>query len=245
MNFILNTLHIQNDGASENDCNCIIHETFYGKLASTVICDNCKNAYTKVDPYMDLSLDVRNQAKKRKLDPHVKEEASLGLRDCLERFTTREKLSGDYTCPSCEEKQSATKQFSIKSLPPFLPIHLKRFDYSKSASSKIETRVSFPMKLDLFPYTTQYKSGQTKASKLNGPPNANHNMNTPANSHMYELASVIVHKGKMDSGHYVSYSREENEWFLFDDSKVVLVPEADVLAAEAYILFYMVSGMET
>lgn len=61
---------------------------------------------------------------------------------------------------------------------------------------------------------------------------------------MYELSSVIVHKGKIDSGHYVSYSREGNDWFMFDDSKVVLVNEADVLAAEAYILFYMVAGLE-
>jgi ubiquitin carboxyl-terminal hydrolase 22/27/51 len=53
---------------------------------------------------------------------------------------------------------------------------------------------------------------------------------------MYELSSVIVHKG--------NYAREGNDWFLFDDSKVVLASEAEVLGAEAYLLFYMVSGLE-
>lgn len=100
------------------------------------------------------------------------------------------------------------------------------------------------MKLDIYPYTTQHKSSQTKAAKMSGPPNTNYNMNTPTNSLIYELSSVIVHKGKIDSGHYVSYSREGNDWFLFDDSKVVLVSEAEVLGAEAYLLFYMVSGLE-
>jgi ubiquitin carboxyl-terminal hydrolase 22/27/51 len=101
------------------------------------------------------------------------------------------------------------------------------------------------MKLDIYPYTTAYRSTQPKAPKgAVVPPNSNHNVNTPANSLFYELSGVIVHKGKIDSGHYVSYSREGNDWFAFDDSKVVLVSEAEVLAAEAYLLFYMVSSLE-
>lgn len=61
---------------------------------------------------------------------------------------------------------------------------------------------------------------------------------------VYELSSVIVHKGKMDNGHYVSYSREGDEWFLFDDSKVVLVEEREVLGAEAYMLFYVIRDID-
>jgi ubiquitin carboxyl-terminal hydrolase 22/27/51 len=241
---MLNTLHLQNDGSSENDCKCIIHQTFYGKLCSTVTCDKCKNTNTALDPYMDLSLDLRTHSKKRKLDSGG-EEVPMDLRDCLERFTGREKLSADdYTCQNCKERQNATKQLSIKRLPPVLSIHFKRFEHTKSTSSKIETKISFPMKLDLFPYSTVHKTTQMKSAKLASPPNSNHNINSPANSIMYELAGVIVHKGKIDSGHYVSYSREGNDWFMFDDSKVILVSEADVLAAEAYLLFYMVSTLD-
>lgn len=99
------------------------------------------------------------------------------------------------------------------------------------------------MKLDLYPYTTLQKE-QVKAAKASGSPNTNYNMNTPANSLTYELSSVIVHKGKIDSGHYVSYSREGSDWFAFDDSKVVLANEAEVLNAEAYIVTYMVSSLD-
>lgn len=125
MQFMLNTLHLQNEGTPDEDCQCIIHQTFYGKLCSTVTCDKCKNTNTAVDPYMDLSLDIRNHAKKRKLDS-AGDDAALDLRDCLERFTGREKLAAeDYTCNSCKERQNATKQLSIKRLPNVLSIHLK------------------------------------------------------------------------------------------------------------------------
>ena len=130
MQFILNGLHLQNGGSSYDssatDCKCIIHQTFYGKLSSTVTCDKCKNITTALDPYMDLSLDLRiqPQRKKAKVDASLVE--PLDLWDCLDRFTSREKLAAaDYTCQKCESGQNATKQLSIKQLPPVLPIHLK------------------------------------------------------------------------------------------------------------------------
>jgi ubiquitin carboxyl-terminal hydrolase 22/27/51 len=83
-----------------------------------------------------------------------------------------------------------------------------------------------------------------QSSKSSAAIKSNYNINSPANSLTYELSSVIVHKGKIDSGHYVSYSREGNDWFLFDDSKVVLVSEAEVLDANAYLLFYTVGSLE-
>jgi ubiquitin carboxyl-terminal hydrolase 22/27/51 len=59
----------------------------------------------------------------------------------------------------------------------------------------------------------------------------------------YELSAVIVHKGEINSGHYVNYARKGSDWFLFDDSKVVLVDEAEVLAAEAYLLVYVIEDL--
>jgi ubiquitin carboxyl-terminal hydrolase 22/27/51 len=127
MQFMLNTLHLQNGGSTDSeDCRCVVHQTFYGKLSSTVTCDNCRNTTTALDPYMDLSLDVRNLPKKRKLEGGAKDQAQLDLRDCLERFTGREKLgAAEYTCQNCDSGQNATKQLSIKRSPPVLPIHLK------------------------------------------------------------------------------------------------------------------------
>lgn len=127
MQFILNALHLANSGSSDSeDCSCIVHQTFCGRLSSTVTCDSCRNVTTAQDPYMDLSLDVRNQAKKRKLNAGNADEMPLNIRDCLERFTAKEKLgSAEYTCRNCDSPQNATKQLSIQRLPPVLSIHLK------------------------------------------------------------------------------------------------------------------------
>lgn len=46
--------------------------------------------------------------------------------------------------------------------------------------------------------------------------------------------------GKIDNGHYISYSRQGDDWYRFDDSMVVQVDEKQVLGAEAYMLFYVV-----
>ncbi|KAJ9647158.1 hypothetical protein H2199_002144 [Coniosporium tulheliwenetii] len=247
MQFILHALHSENGGTSETSasspsCPCIIHQTFYGHLTSTVTCDKCHNITTAIDPIMDLSLDLRSQAKRRKLDAaDPTKSADIELKECLDRFTAREKLpAADYTCQKCEGGQhAATKQLSVKTLPPVLCIHLKRFEHSKAASSKIETNVRFPLQLDMWPYTTRAKSAAVAEGKKGAV-----SAEPPAPSCVYELSSVVVHKGKLDSGHYISYSREGSEWFQFDDSKVILASEAEVLAANAYLLFYIVRELD-
>ncbi len=85
MQFILNTLHLANGGSTDadEDCKCVVHQTFCGKLSSTVTCDSCRNVTTALDPYMDLSLDVRTQPKKRKAEVSNGEEALLDLRGLL------------------------------------------------------------------------------------------------------------------------------------------------------------------
>jgi len=55
------------------------------------------------------------------------------------------------------------------------------------------------------------------------------------------LFAVIVHSGKNShSGHYFVYVRNitKNEWWKMDDARVQVVTEREVLAAEAYMLFY-------
>ncbi|KAF2835971.1 ubiquitin carboxyl-terminal hydrolase 2 [Patellaria atrata CBS 101060] len=244
MQFILNSLHLSNGGDSisssnsnsnPEQCTCIIHKTFYGQLQSTVTCDKCRNVTNTFDPFIDLSLDLRSQVKKRKLDGELKDkDIAMELKECLERFTGKEKLAAaDYTCQSCSKTaQNATKQLSIRRLPPVLSIHLKRFEHAKTAT-KLNTKLSFPIHLDMHPYTTAVLAPKQVAKDRAIP-----SPHPPSTT--YELSSVIVHKGNLDSGHYVGYCKEGGDWFLFDDSKVVLVEEREVLKADAYLLFYVV-----
>jgi ubiquitin carboxyl-terminal hydrolase 22/27/51 len=222
---------------------------------------------------MDLSLDLRIQSKKRKLNgtaktngANGKDDEGMRLEECLGRFTSDERLGKDeYTCHKCGKQRDATKQLSIKQLPPVLSIHLKvcfltlaatrlvelmmceqRFSHAKDKSSKLETPVAYPLTLDMTPYTSLHRPNLKKTSKpqkqsspAKGGAAAEGDTFIDPDVGKYTLSAVIVHKGGIESGHYVSYAREGQDWFLFDDSKVVLVGEGEVLAAQGYLLVYV------
>ncbi|KAI9710524.1 MAG: hypothetical protein M1820_002660 [Bogoriella megaspora] len=112
------------------------------------------------------------------------------------------------------------------------------------ASAKIENKVEFPIVLDVGPYTTRAHDANISSKSTNGTNGVVYGATGVKKEAgdvqaLYSLCSVVVHKGKMDSGHYVNYAKEGGEWFMFDDAKVTMVGEKEVLSAEAYLLFYV------
>ena len=104
---------------NDTSCKCIVHQTFYGKLQSTITCHHCKAINTSVESFLDLSLGLDVLAKKKSL----KTASVLTLERCLdEEYKNSEEC--EYTCPDCHNLE-ATKQLSIKSLPNVLCIQLK------------------------------------------------------------------------------------------------------------------------
>jgi len=61
---------------------------------------------------------------------------------------------------------------------------------------------------------------------------------TPSEMIKYNLIGIIVHTGQVNSGHYVSYSKRGDDWYLFDDENTRKVSAKDVSLKEAYILLY-------
>ncbi|KAI9773463.1 MAG: hypothetical protein M1840_007680 [Geoglossum simile] len=222
LHFVLGQLHASNGGGSdlgeEEMCECIIHKSFYGKLQSDVTCERCHNVTTAVDPVMELNLELQGRSNAMEAQVHG---TIQDLHGCFDRFTSPEKLN-NYNCERCSATdQGATKQLSLSRLPSVLCLQLKRFANVSSTSSKLDYKVQFPLQLDAFRYTAR-----SKRSKAVG-------------SEMYDLLGVIVHMGTIDTGHYISYAREGRQWFRFDDSKVTLASEQEVLSADAYLLFYI------
>ncbi|EAW06899.1 putative ubiquitin C-terminal hydrolase Ubp8 [Aspergillus clavatus NRRL 1] len=223
--FLVDKLHASTEGHVEDHdqaCSCFFHKTFYGKLRSSVTCDKCGNVTKTEDPMVDLSLDVQVQAKKRAMGGGVGPSATPTLNGCLESFTSPEKLmAGVYNCSGCgNTPQKATKQLRIKKLPAILCMQLKRFEHSLAVSEKVEGRVDFPLSINMLPYTT------------------NPNSKVDKSKYIYDLSSAVVHKGKLDAGHYYVYCKQGDQWVLFNDDQVTAVAEADVLNADAYLLFY-------
>ncbi|KAL1964020.1 hypothetical protein VTN77DRAFT_7566 [Rasamsonia byssochlamydoides] len=230
--FLVDKLHASTEGHTEGpdkSCSCFFHKAFYGKIRSSVTCDRCGNVTRTEDPIVDLSLDVQVQAKKRQLGGRGSSSTPT-LNGCLESFTSPEKLMADvYNCSGCGgTPQKATKQLRIKKLPAILCMQLKRFEHTFSVSEKVEGRVDFPLSINMLPYTTKPNSSKVDKSRF-----------------MYDLSSAVVHRGKLDAGHYFVYCRQGDQWMLFNDDQVTAVTEAEVLNADAYLLFYTLRSLST
>ncbi|KAF3490580.1 ubiquitin carboxyl-terminal hydrolase [Arthroderma uncinatum] len=221
--FLVNQLHESTPGHLDCDptCRCFFHTAFFGKLRSTITCGNCGKVSRTEDPVMDVSLDLQVQKRKRALDGgEQKSDASPTLQGCLEGYISPEKLAAsEYGCSQCNSNKGVTKQLRLRKLPVILCMQLKRFERNRSVSEKVDTKVSYPATINMMPYTTRPKS-----------PNRS--------QFQYDLLSVVVHIGDIDSGHYLSYCRHGEQWFKFNDDRVTVVTEAEVLGADAYLLFY-------
>lgn len=128
--FLAEELHERNgDGRrpetdSEHSCNCIIHQTFYGKLQSATTCQNCSGVTNQVQSFLDLSLPLENLTQKKGKKGSSKQSASLSLQECLdEEYIKSDKC--EYRCHNCNSMQQARRQTSIKRLPNVLSIQLK------------------------------------------------------------------------------------------------------------------------
>lgn len=123
-----------------------------------------------------------------------------------------------------KESLPTTKRTSIRTLPNHLIIHLKRFefDFETMQQIKINQRYSFPIDLDLYPYTVDGREDGTEEGS-SGKDDSNLESETLApDDCMYQLSGVVVHVGTAHSGHYYSFIKERgrNNWFEFNDSFV-------------------------
>ncbi|XP_059061543.1 ubiquitin carboxyl-terminal hydrolase 3-like [Achroia grisella] len=193
----------------------IVTAVFGGTLQSEVRCLACGSESKKFDPFLDLSLELPEAGR---------HEAPVALADCLASFVQVEELADTerYFCSSCKCKQKSTKQFWIRRLPNVLCLHLKRFRWHNYFRTKVDTRISFPLRsLDV----SAFAAGGSSGSRTHG---------------LYDLAAVIVHHGSgAGSGHYTAFAINEEQWFHFNDQTVRPADAAAVAACKPYILFYI------
>eukprot|EP00092_Neocalanus_flemingeri_P044100 GFUD01048775.1.p1 GENE.GFUD01048775.1~~GFUD01048775.1.p1 ORF type:complete len:752 (-),score=182.43 GFUD01048775.1:65-1999(-) len=127
-----------------------------------------------------------------------------------------------YSCDKCKKLRNGLKFSQVTRLPDTLCIHLKRFRHDFAFSSKISTRVSFPL------------SGLEMSNWLHP------SLSSTASSSSYSLSGVVCHHGTAGGGHYTCYCYhpDTDTWYEYDDSLVREVDRQTVLNSEAYVLFY-------
>lgn len=197
-----------------------IHEIFRGFLTNQTQCLWCENVTNREEAFLDLSLDIEQNA---------------SVASCLKQFSANELLSNSdkFQCDGCGGLQEAHKRMVLKSAPPVLALHLKRFKYNEQVQrhSKLFHRVTFPPTLRL---DTLVESA------------ALHEQDA-----VYELFAIVVHVGSgPNHGHYISLVKSHGQWLTYDDDVVDLADEDDLLrlygntrencggSEQGYILFY-------
>ena len=200
----------------------LLQHVYGGKVTNQLICQVCGSRNERDEEYFMLSLDVKNQH---------------SITNSLSMYTEGELLQGDNkaTCTRCERKCDTLKRVCVRTLPPHLILHLKRFEFDLDSMRKYKVNdyVEFPMELDLFPYTKEgleQKERDDKHKDQGGGPEktveaapaedeekeengvaATASEPTPiqpSSYYRFELTGVLVHTGTCNSGHYYSFVKE-------------------------------------
>ena len=128
-----------------------------------------------------------------KLQLSIKQKNIHSLEDALLNYTTTH-LMDDYKCEKCNRKSKAKERTLIINLPNYIIIQLLRFDNN---GMKIKKNIKIPFYINMNKYSHKIQNTQ------------------------FELESVNCHIDfNMYAGHYISYVKRKNQWFITDDDNI-------------------------
>ena len=251
----------QRDGSLA--CACVVHRELGGVLRSQLVCQTCRNTSSRYEPFFDLPLDVSLSSSSLEscLDAFISSETVHGVscsscdqpRDMEKRLSVhvlpptiafhlkRFQSTATMTAPVASSSSSSSSSSAADAAPPTTTTA------SSNGAPRLEkntTEIAFPANdLDVSRYVSA-PCGCAAWAQAGGPfPSKDR-----CRCFRYRLRAVVQHKGRLAGGHYIAYIRYDQAeglgkdsaapWFRFDDALVHRVEEEEVLASEAYMLFY-------
>ncbi|KAB1278653.1 Ubiquitin carboxyl-terminal hydrolase 40 [Camelus dromedarius] len=156
----------------------LINRLYHGTIVNQIVCKECKNVSEKQEDFLDLTVAVKNVS---------------GLEDALWNMYVEEEVfdcDNLYHCGTCDRLVKAAKSAKLRKLPPFLTVSLLRFnfDFVKCERYKETSCYTFPLRINLKPFCEQSELDDLE--------------------YMYDLFSVIIHKGGCYGGHYHVYIKD-------------------------------------
>jgi ubiquitin C-terminal hydrolase len=178
-------------------------------------------------------------------------EESLELNIAEELFSGENKLED----PDAGRKVDALRRCAVRQLPPTLIIHLKRFEFDLETMNrkKVNDLITFPVDLNMYPYTEEGIAAKDAKLKSRNPEmesSAEDVMDSVLNPHFkrsqlasevnprdpsspyyqYVLKGIVAHMGAIDSGHYYSFIKDKatGKWFEYNDKAVLSFSPNDI-----------------
>ena len=133
-----------------------------------------------------------------------------------QNFIKTEIIQSNENCISCRRKLNLKQNMRIGKLPQILILSLQRIN--QYLNTKNESYVHFDEMLDM----KNYIDNELENNSLT----------------KYKLFALTNHIGNLNTGHYYSYIKINNEWYYFTDSKVIK-NNPDYDSNEVYTLFYI------
>ncbi|CAD8067833.1 unnamed protein product [Paramecium sonneborni] len=196
--------------------NSLVLDYFQGQLLHTIKCSICGSSSYAFDTFQDTSLAIARAFK-------ILED--MNLERLLDKYVIEEAID-DYYCSKCKKHQKVKRKFTIWRLPHILMFHIKRFEFRRFSSDKLNHRVIFPLELDMREFVKDSLDQSVKNCQ-------------------YFLCGIVNHSGTLYGGHYTADSKNpfNQKWYRYNDSDV---REIDIKqqrydtdgSSSPYILFY-------
>lgn len=114
----------------------VVHQIFGGYLHSQIVCMKCRHKSEKFDPFLDVSIDLKNVGS-----------VEMGLK----KFIEPEMLHGknSYRCLRCKANVEAKKWFTFHTTSNILTFQFKRYSV---LGGKVTRHIAFSERLNMRPY---------------------------------------------------------------------------------------------
>lgn len=215
----------------------LIEDHFRGILTTQCLGKgSCSHRSERDEPFLTLPVEIKNKK---------------SIYESLDALVAGETLEGDnaYACDFCAAKVTARRRLCIRSLPNFLILTLRRFDFDMDTMNRVKLNnyCEFPLLLNMEPYTLEAvmrKDAQSAQEDREVESPASEEI--PADYFQYQLRGVVIHMGLAEAGHYYSYILDKNsgKWIEFNDANVDEF-NSDNLSKEAFGSAEKLLGEET
>lgn len=188
-----------------------LKELFFGFYSTEIISLSRNAIHSKKDEmYFMLDLSIPHETYRGQ---------SLSIYDCLDKFITEEILQEEnaWFNETTNKKESVIKRTRFILFPTILVISFKRFD---SYLQKNNIQIDFPLEgLNL----NKYKNGSSSSGNS-----------------IYNLYGVCNHMGNVRGGHYMSFIKKGENWYMYNDTQISIIEDikTQIVTPMAYCLFY-------